>query len=250
MVLIQIWLFFHVLFVYLSLFPDSHYKNCWCSYSELNHSPEHKMDEQLPLQLEPSPPLSIDLLRTFPTVGTILRVIIDKVNQKHVLHLLNTGEWVKFISILCEVHAGLWCGVLTPFTKLRYLSNEDHFVLACQRYLYVCLYNTYFKYKCNWTLHVFNGEFKIDIASPLCIHVSKVIQWAFVAEIRAHPILVLSMVFTNYRFDIVDFLYDSRVCFIFSFSLCLEALWWWWFIHTCPFPPIQRLTMTTCHLLR
>jgi hypothetical protein len=114
------------------------------------------------------------------------------------------------------VHAGLWCGVLTPFTKLRYLSNEDHFVLACRRYLYVCLYNTYFKYKCNWTLHVFNGEFKIDIASPLCIHVSKVIQWAFVAEIRAHPILVLSMVFTNYRFDIVDFLYDFRVCFIFS----------------------------------
>ncbi|XP_034910976.1 protection of telomeres protein 1a isoform X4 [Populus alba] len=99
----------------------------------INTNPEHKMDEQLPLQLEPSPPLSRDLLCTFPTVGTILRVIIDKVNQKHVLHLLNTGEWVKFISILCEVHAGLWCGVLTPFTKLRYLSNEDHFVLACQR---------------------------------------------------------------------------------------------------------------------
>uniref|UniRef100_A0A6N2KJQ7 Telomeric single stranded DNA binding POT1/Cdc13 domain-containing protein n=1 Tax=Salix viminalis TaxID=40686 RepID=A0A6N2KJQ7_SALVM len=99
----------------------------------INTNPEHKMNEQLPLQLEPSPPLPRDLLCTFPTVGTILRVIIDKVNQKHVLHLLKTGEWVKFISILCEVRAGLWCGVLTPFTKLRYLSNEDHFVLACQR---------------------------------------------------------------------------------------------------------------------
>lgn len=38
-----------------------------------------------------------------------------------------------YISYCWNNITGKWCGVLTPFTKLRYLSNEDHFVLACQR---------------------------------------------------------------------------------------------------------------------
>ncbi|EEF31902.1 conserved hypothetical protein [Ricinus communis] len=89
-------------------------------------------DNPLPLQLEPEP-LPRDILCTFPTVGTVLRVIIDKGNEKHVLHLLGTGKWVKFLNILCEVHAGLWRGVLTGFTKLCYMSNENRLISACQK---------------------------------------------------------------------------------------------------------------------
>lgn len=100
--------------------------------STLNPRPEDEMNNQPPLQLEPLP-LARDLLCTFPTVGTILRVIIDKGNEKNVLQLLNAGRWVKFLNILCEVHTGLWCGVLTHFTKLRYLPNEDPLMLARQR---------------------------------------------------------------------------------------------------------------------
>jgi hypothetical protein len=92
------------------------------------------MDNQLPLQLEPLP-LSRDILHSFPTVGSILRVIIDQVNKKHVLHLLNTGKWMIFLNVLCQVNAGLWNGVLTHFTRLRYMPSEDPLILERQRWL-------------------------------------------------------------------------------------------------------------------
>ncbi|KAK9996628.1 hypothetical protein SO802_021314 [Lithocarpus litseifolius] len=95
-----------------------------------------KLDDELnnpvPLQLEPVP-LPRNVLCTFPTVGTVLRVIFDQGMQKHLLRFLHTGKWVKFVNILCEVHSGLWRGVLTPFTKLQYTPNEDHLVSAWQR---------------------------------------------------------------------------------------------------------------------
>ncbi|GMY23977.1 protection of telomeres protein 1b-like isoform X1 [Fagus crenata] len=93
---------------------------------------EDEVNDPLPLQLEPVP-LPRDLLCTFPTVGTVLRVIFDQGVQKHLLHFLHTGKWVKFVNVLCEVHSGLWRGVLTPFTKLRYTPIEDHLVSARQR---------------------------------------------------------------------------------------------------------------------
>ncbi|KAG8651625.1 hypothetical protein MANES_06G005900v8 [Manihot esculenta] len=92
---------------------------------------ENETDNPLPLQVEPKP-LPRDLLCTFPTVGTILRVIIDKGNEKHVLHLLTAGKWVRFLNILCEVHEGLWHGVLTPFTKIRYMSDDNRLIVGCQ----------------------------------------------------------------------------------------------------------------------
>ncbi|KAK4843424.1 hypothetical protein QYF36_007901 [Acer negundo] len=93
---------------------------------------EDEMDNQLPLQLEPLP-LSRDILHSFPTVGSILRVIIDQVNKKHVLHLLNTGKWMIFLNVLCKVNAGLWYGMLTHFTRLRYMPSKDPLMLERQR---------------------------------------------------------------------------------------------------------------------
>ncbi|KAK9266176.1 hypothetical protein L1049_027241 [Liquidambar formosana] len=93
---------------------------------------EDEMEHPLPLHLEPLP-LSRDILCTFPTVGTILRVIVDQGNEKLALNLINTGRWVKFLKIICEVDVGLWHGVLLPFTRLRYMPNEDRIVSQCQR---------------------------------------------------------------------------------------------------------------------
>ncbi|XP_050256593.1 protection of telomeres protein 1b-like isoform X2 [Quercus robur] len=93
---------------------------------------DDEMNNPAPLQLEPVP-LPGDVLCTFPTIGTILRVIFDQGMQKHLLRFLHTGKWVKFVNILCEVHSGLWRGVFTPFTKLQYTPNEDHLVSAWQR---------------------------------------------------------------------------------------------------------------------
>ncbi|KAI4329990.1 hypothetical protein MLD38_028307 [Melastoma candidum] len=55
-----------------------------------------EMDNPIPLQLE-AEPLSRDLLCSFPSVGSILRVVLDK-GMKHLgLGLLKAGEW-EFVS--------------------------------------------------------------------------------------------------------------------------------------------------------
>ncbi|XP_031281940.1 protection of telomeres protein 1b-like isoform X2 [Pistacia vera] len=99
-----------------------------CIHSKL----EDEMEHELPLQLEPFP-LSKDILCSFPAVGSILRLIIDKDIEKHILHLLNTFKWVKMLNVHCKVNAGLWCGVLTHFTRLSYLPDEDCLILERQR---------------------------------------------------------------------------------------------------------------------
>lgn len=104
------------------------------NFFTMNDRLDDELNNPVPLQLEPVP-LSRDVLRTFPTVGTVLRVIFDQGMQKHLLRFLHSGKWVKFVNVLCEVHSGLWRGVLTPFTKLQYTPNEDHLVSAWQRFL-------------------------------------------------------------------------------------------------------------------
>lgn len=95
---------------------------------------EDEKEHPLPLHLEPLP-LPRDAICMFPTVGTILRVIGDRANEKLALRSLNTGKWVKFLNIIFEVHAGLWRGVLMPFTKVRYIPSENRIVSQRQRLL-------------------------------------------------------------------------------------------------------------------
>ncbi|KAH9763434.1 protection of telomeres protein 1b [Citrus sinensis] len=66
-------------------------------------------------------------------IGSILRVIIDKGIEKHILHLLKIGKWVKLQNVLCQVDAGLWFGVLTHFTRLRYVPTNDNLIVERQR---------------------------------------------------------------------------------------------------------------------
>ncbi|KAI3747340.1 hypothetical protein L6452_09794 [Arctium lappa] len=93
---------------------------------------EEEVENPLPLQLEASP-LSRDVLRTFPAVGTVLRMTPEQCNEKLGLHLLKAGRWVQFRNISFKVHFGLWCGILQPFSKFCYLPNNDNLVLQCQR---------------------------------------------------------------------------------------------------------------------
>ncbi|TKY61073.1 Protection of telomeres protein 1b [Spatholobus suberectus] len=91
-----------------------------------------EINSPLPLQLEPLP-LPRELSCTLPAVGSILRITFDLGIEKNHLHLLNVGKWVKFVNMRLEVHAGLWRGVFTPFTKLRYTPNEDCLIVERQR---------------------------------------------------------------------------------------------------------------------
>ncbi|KAJ8425643.1 hypothetical protein Cgig2_008693 [Carnegiea gigantea] len=86
----------------------------------------------LRLQLEPQT-LPRDILCTFPTVGTVLRVFVNQRNVQLNLSSLTMGRWVKLINLKFEVHEGVWCGVLMSSSKVRFLPNEDQLVLERQR---------------------------------------------------------------------------------------------------------------------
>ncbi|XP_022924203.1 protection of telomeres protein 1a-like isoform X2 [Cucurbita moschata] len=74
-----------------------------------------------------------DVLCTLPPVGSILRLIFDKGIEKQSLSMLNTGKWMKFMNVLCEMQVGSFQIVVTTFSKLRYTSNEDNTIQLRQR---------------------------------------------------------------------------------------------------------------------
>uniref|UniRef100_M1BWJ1 Protection of telomeres 1 protein n=1 Tax=Solanum tuberosum TaxID=4113 RepID=M1BWJ1_SOLTU len=83
-----------------------------------------------PLPLQPVDfILQRDVLCTLPPLGTVLRVIVDRCNEKLGINFLKSNRWVKLINIRCELHAALWHAVLMPFTRVCYLSDEDDIVL-------------------------------------------------------------------------------------------------------------------------
>ncbi|XP_052180746.1 protection of telomeres protein 1b-like isoform X2 [Diospyros lotus] len=94
---------------------------------------EDEMENPLPLQVEPFP-LPRDILLSLPDAGTVLRLIVDEDHEVLGLHLLKTGRWVKFVDLNCELHAGLWHVKLMPYTKLRFVPNEDPLILESERY--------------------------------------------------------------------------------------------------------------------
>ncbi|XP_047313943.1 protection of telomeres protein 1a-like [Impatiens glandulifera] len=91
---------------------------------------ENEIENLPPLQLEPTP-LPRDVLLKFPTIGTILRVVMEDDNQG--LQLLNCDRWVKLVNVKCEQYAGLWRCMLMPSSKLQYLSDTEKLISESQR---------------------------------------------------------------------------------------------------------------------
>ncbi|XP_060960682.1 protection of telomeres protein 1b-like [Cannabis sativa] len=91
-----------------------------------------KLNNPLPLQPEQLH-LSRDILGTFPTLETVLRVVFDQGTKKHGLHLLHIGKWMKFINVYCDVNGGFWRGSFTPSTKFRYTHDKHRLILERQR---------------------------------------------------------------------------------------------------------------------
>ncbi|KAJ0252583.1 hypothetical protein HA466_0117610 [Hirschfeldia incana] len=68
--------------------------------------------------------LSRDILRSFPTVGTILSV--SSVSD-HLFRGVKPGDWVKLYQLLCVVDKGSWIGKVTDSTTVT-LAQDDHLV--------------------------------------------------------------------------------------------------------------------------
>uniref|UniRef100_A0A7N0V424 Telomeric single stranded DNA binding POT1/Cdc13 domain-containing protein n=2 Tax=Kalanchoe fedtschenkoi TaxID=63787 RepID=A0A7N0V424_KALFE len=94
----------------------------------INNKLEEEICHPLPLHLETFA-LPIDTMRTFPPVGTILRMVPSKGVRDMEMNSLVCDKWFKLADIILEVHAGLWQAVVMPFTRLLSMSNEDPLVI-------------------------------------------------------------------------------------------------------------------------
>ncbi|XP_068665564.1 protection of telomeres protein 1b-like isoform X2 [Aristolochia californica] len=79
-----------------------------------------------PLELEPLP-LPRSILCSFPSIGTVLRVIVTKSYEGL------KGQWVKIRNFICQAQSGLWRGVMMPCTEVLLLSNKDQIVRERKR---------------------------------------------------------------------------------------------------------------------
>ncbi|PPD74484.1 hypothetical protein GOBAR_DD28590 [Gossypium barbadense] len=93
--------------------------------------PEDEEHNPLPLHFKPLPS-SGHVLHTFPTVGTILRLIFDVECMPYILQLLKVCQWFKFFCVECKLHEGLWYGVFTSYSKIRDIPNVDILILERQ----------------------------------------------------------------------------------------------------------------------
>ncbi|TYI72805.1 hypothetical protein E1A91_D07G084500v1 [Gossypium mustelinum] len=93
--------------------------------------PEDEEHNPLPLHFKPLPS-SGHVLHTFPTVGTILRLIFDVECMPYILQLLKVCQWFKLFCVECKLHEGLWYGVFTSYSKIRDIPNVDILILERQ----------------------------------------------------------------------------------------------------------------------
>ncbi|XP_033137761.1 protection of telomeres protein 1b isoform X2 [Brassica rapa] len=85
--------------------------------------------ERLPLCVEPEM-LPTHVLRTFPTFGSVLRIIVENVTEKQAIQ---PGQHVKFLNLFLQVNMGLWSATFSPSTKMQYTMSRETQSFSPQR---------------------------------------------------------------------------------------------------------------------
>jgi len=75
------------------------------------------------------------MLRKFPTFGSVLRIIVDRVSEKQAIHCLQPGQHVKLLNLFFQVNMGLWNATFTPSTKMQYTMSREMEAFSPQRFL-------------------------------------------------------------------------------------------------------------------
>ncbi|CAL9229373.1 unnamed protein product [Arabidopsis halleri] len=88
--------------------------------------------ERLPLCVEPEM-LPTYMLRKFPTFGSVLRILVDRVSEKQAIHCLQPGQHVKLLNLFFQVNMGLWNATFTPSTKMQYTMSRELQAFSPQR---------------------------------------------------------------------------------------------------------------------
>ncbi|CAF1789641.1 unnamed protein product [Brassica napus] len=88
--------------------------------------------ERLPLCVEPEM-LPTHVLRTFPTFGSVLRIIVENVAEKQAIQCLQPGQHVKLLNLFFQVNMGLWSATFSPSTKMQYTMSRETQSFSPQR---------------------------------------------------------------------------------------------------------------------
>lgn len=91
--------------------------------------------ERLPLCVEPEMMLPTHVLRTFPTFGSVLRIIVENVTEKQAIQGLKPGQHVKFLNLFLQVNMGLWSATFSPSTKMQYTMSREMQSFSPQRFV-------------------------------------------------------------------------------------------------------------------
>ncbi|URE18045.1 hypothetical protein MUK42_10473 [Musa troglodytarum] len=102
------------------IIADDGLKFCFLSW---DNSLELQGERPCSLHVEELP-LTIEVLCTFPRVGSVLRVFASK-SFKEIAHLHGGNQWVKLCNMICGLHDGMWNGMLQPSSEVLLLSDED-----------------------------------------------------------------------------------------------------------------------------
>ncbi|KAB1217630.1 Protection of telomeres protein 1a [Morella rubra] len=89
---------------------------------------DNEEQNPLPFQIEQFS-VPKDILCTFPRVGTILQVMTNDVHENFGLCFEGIGKWTKIRNMTCEIHLGLWRGLLLSSSRFRFLPHNDCAVL-------------------------------------------------------------------------------------------------------------------------
>ncbi|XP_020530388.1 protection of telomeres protein 1a isoform X8 [Amborella trichopoda] len=87
----------------------------------------HDIEAEQNASLQSEPFLPRDVLSTFPSIGSVVRVSIGKSLDDLLQQLQTTCQWVRFRKVKIQPILGFWQVVLLPNSTLCPLSMDDHF---------------------------------------------------------------------------------------------------------------------------
>ncbi|KAH7297777.1 hypothetical protein KP509_25G012100 [Ceratopteris richardii] len=90
-------------------------------------------DSVADLRPEGMPPLSREVIATFPPFGTVLPVVPDLPIENLPLKLPTSSTWIKFRNLNCRIQNGIYVAVFLHESKISILSATSELVTECER---------------------------------------------------------------------------------------------------------------------
>ncbi|KAI5055239.1 hypothetical protein GOP47_0030384 [Adiantum capillus-veneris] len=94
---------------------------------------ENNQNPEAELRPEGLPPISRDVVSSFPPVGTVLPVVPDIPTEELPLQLPTPGTWIKFRNLTCRNQNGVYEAIFVHESKISFLPLTSDLVGKCQR---------------------------------------------------------------------------------------------------------------------